>query len=164
MTFFSHTSLLTKLETKMNLLRTTLLWGLGLLLVPAMPAWWQAGSAQTTAPSTPNSTQAFLPITARSAKELTASGNNIIWIDARSQAEFDQGHIPGALWLSPGHWPEATLLVLATTPKDQLIIIYCGGGPCRSAEETAQRLARELRLTNLRILRGGYPAWLRHQP
>lgn len=145
----------------MKSLRSLLLWGLALLLLPALPAWWQALSTQTTKPTLP---QAFLPITARTAAELLDSDNPIIWIDTRSQEEFNQGHIPGALWLSPGHWPEHSLLTLATAPKDQLIIIYCGGGPCRSAEETALRLYRELRLTNLRILRGGYPAWLSQRP
>lgn len=140
-------------------MRSFLLWVLFLLLIPALPAWVQFSKQ----PATPDSPQ-LLRLTPQAARTMQSSGSDILWIDARPLGSFESGHIPGALWMPPGHWPDEALRVLATGSRDRLVVVYCGGGTCHSAHETAERLARELKLTNLRILEGGYPAWKELEP
>lgn len=126
-----------------------------LLLLPIVPAWVQSAFVKTPPPAA----GAAILLAPKAAREMIATGTEILWVDARTQDEFNRAHLPGAIWLSPGHWPEESLRRLAIGPRDRLVVVYCGGGGCRAAEETAARLARELKLTNLRILQGGFPAW-----
>jgi rhodanese-related sulfurtransferase len=80
-------------------------------------------------------------------------------IDARSRADFDAGHIPGALNL-PVDMP---LLdrerVLASIARDSRLVIYCQSDGCPYSGVTAQRLSR-LGYTDLTLLRGGWVQWV----
>lgn len=92
-------------------------------------------------------------IDAEKAMEMMASGDPYTLVDVRTQAEFDDGHIEGALLL-----PNDQLETLATEQlpdKDAVILVYCRSGN-RSA--AASELLVELGYTNVYDF-GGIMDW-----
>ena len=87
------------------------------------------------------------------AKALMDSESGYIIIDARTQEEYDQGHIPGAI-LIPEY--EITDRAEKELPdKDQLILVYCRSG--RRSKIAAEELVK-LGYTNVREF-GGIIDW-----
>ena len=92
-------------------------------------------------------------ITQEEAKRLMDTKQNYIIVDARTQSEFDEGHIPGAILI-----PEYEIAERAETElpnKDQLILVYCRSG--RRSKIAAQALA-DLGYTNVKEF-GGIITW-----
>lgn len=58
-------------------------------------------------------------------------GEGVVILDVRTQAEFDEGHIPGALLLPDSEIAQRAEEALPD--KDQTILVYCRSGR-RSAE------------------------------
>ena len=96
---------------------------------------------------------AYMNITAEEAKQIMDSEEGYIILDARTQEEYDQGHIPGAIVISHEEIAEKAEEVL--TDKDQLILVYCRSG--RRSKIAAEALA-ELGYTNIREF-GGIIDW-----
>ena len=96
---------------------------------------------------------AYMNITAEEAKAIMDSEEGYIILDARTQEEYDQGHIPGAIVISHEEIAEKAEDVL--TDKDQLILVYCRSG--RRSKIAAEALA-ELGYTNIREF-GGIIDW-----
>ena len=89
-------------------------------------------------------------------------GANAVWIDARPTDEFERDHIPGAVSLNEDRWGEglAEFLTKEWSPEKK-IVVYCSAASCNLAEDVARRLREEAKLPNeIRILKGGYEAWL----
>ena len=87
------------------------------------------------------------------AKELMDSESGYIIIDARTQEEYDEGHIPGAILI-----PEYEIADRAEKElpdKDQLILVYCRSG--RRSKIAAQSLA-DMGYTNVKEF-GGIIDW-----
>ena len=63
-----------------------------------------------------------------------------IFIDAREEFEYDEGHIAGALCLPFDFWDDYWYLVEPELDNEKHIIIYCGGLDC----ELSLFAAREL--------------------
>jgi rhodanese-related sulfurtransferase len=82
-----------------------------------------------------------------------------IWVDARSEEEFNQGHIPGAFLLDDSHWEEGFSRLISAVYPNTPIIVYCSTSSCHRSQETALRLKRELGLKPIYTLRGGFEAW-----
>src|SRR5574341_1126986 len=81
-----------------------------------------------------------------------------IFLDARKQADFEAGHIKGALRCFLEEFDAEYPLVKDKLPKEALIITYCGGDEC----ELSLFLARNLKIegyTNLKIFFGGWKEW-----
>ncbi|MDH3806865.1 MAG: rhodanese-like domain-containing protein [Gammaproteobacteria bacterium] len=94
-------------------------------------------------------------------------GSNALWIDIREPAEFQRGHIPGALYLPRGllefnlHKLVDTARSDPNTPhEEQTIILYCGTGG-RSA--LAAKTAEDLGYKNVISMDGGIVAWAQAQ-
>ena len=96
---------------------------------------------------------AYMNITAEKAKQIMDSEDGYIILDARTQEEYDQGHIPGAIVISHEEIMEKAEDVL--TDKDQLILVYCRSG--RRSKIAAEALV-ELGYTNIREF-GGIIDW-----
>ena len=92
-------------------------------------------------------------ITAEKAKQLMDSEDGYIILDARTQEEYDQGHIPGAIVISHEEIAEKAEEVL--TDKEQLILVYCRSG--RRSKIAAEALV-ELGYTNIKEF-GGIIDW-----
>jgi rhodanese-related sulfurtransferase len=91
------------------------------------------------------------------------AGSDTLLIDLREAAEFERGHIPGAVLLPRGllEFEIHGLVDRHRTdperaPEDQPIVLYCGtGGRSALAAETMARLGYR----NVRSLSGGLVAW-----
>ena len=105
-------------------------------------------------PETQNGKEAvYLNITVQEAKALMDTQENYVILDVRTQAEYDEKHIPGAVLI-----PDYELQSRAgemLTDKDQLILVYCRSG--RRSKNAAQILV-ELGYTNIREF-GGIIDW-----
>ena len=85
-----------------------------------------------TAPARPKSSA---DLTAEEAKERMEENPNVILLDVRTQEEFDEGHIPGAVCL-----PNEFITAEMPFPfeKDAEILVYCRSG--RRSAEAASKL------------------------
>ena len=95
----------------------------------------------------------YVNITAEEAKQIMDSEEGYIILDVRTQEEYDQGHIPGAIVISHEEIEEKAEQVL--TDKDQLILVYCRSG--RRSKLAAEALV-ELGYTNIKEF-GGIIDW-----
>ena len=92
-------------------------------------------------------------ITAEEAKKIMDSEDGYIILDVRTQEEYDQGHIPGAILI-----PDSEINLRAEkelTDKDQLLLVYCRSG--RRSKLAAEALV-ELGYTNIKEF-GGIIDW-----
>ncbi len=118
--------------------------------------------------ASPRSLQDLYPAPADGAPFEIADGEALalhragaVFIDARRTSVFEEGHVAGAKVISP--WEdgvEAKIQAFADAtfdPKDP-VVIYCSGGDCRDSHLLADRLW-PLGFRNLRIFKGGWPAW-----
>ena len=95
----------------------------------------------------------YMNITAEEAKEIMDTEEGYIILDVRTQEEYDQGHIPGAIVISHEEIPDKAEEVL--TDKNQLILVYCRSG--RRSKIAAEALL-ELGYTNIKEF-GGIIDW-----
>ena len=95
----------------------------------------------------------YVNITAKEAKRIMDNEEGYIILDVRTQEEYDEGHIPGAIVISHEEIAEKAEEVL--TDKDQLILVYCRSG--RRSKIAAEALA-ELGYTNIKEF-GGIIDW-----
>ena len=92
-------------------------------------------------------------ISQEEAKRLMDTEQNYIIIDARTQSEFDEGHIEGAILIPEYEISERAEKELSD--KNQLILVYCRSG--RRSKIAAQALA-DLGYTNVKEF-GGINTW-----
>ena len=95
----------------------------------------------------------YVTITAEEAKQIMDSEEGYIILDVRTQEEYDQGHIPGAIVIPHEEIAEKAEEVL--TDKNQLILVYCRSG--RRSKIAAEALV-ELGYTNIKEF-GGIIDW-----
>ena len=95
----------------------------------------------------------YMNITAQEAKELMDTQEGYIILDTRTQEEYDQGHIPGAILIPYDEVLEKAEGIL--TDKNQLILVYCRSG--RRSKIAADDLVK-LGYTNIREF-GGIIDW-----
>ena len=100
-----------------------------------------------------NTSAVYLNITAEEAKALMDSEEGYIILDVRTQAEYDAGHIPGAILIP--HTEIADRAETELPDKDQLILIYCRSG---NRSKQAAEILVELGYTNIREF-GGIHDW-----
>ena len=92
-------------------------------------------------------------ISGAEAKALMDSESGYIIIDARTQEEYDQGHIPGAIMIP--EYEIANRAEKEIPDKDQLILVYCRSG--RRSKIAAEELVK-LGYTNVKEF-GGIIDW-----
>lgn len=85
-----------------------------------------------------------------------------VFVDARDEERFDEGHVPGALLFDhyrPGRTAGAVAPVV-TDPATLLVIVYCNGGQCEDSEFAARDLMQlGVPPERLRVYVGGMEAW-----
>ena len=92
-------------------------------------------------------------ISGAEAKALMDSESGYVIIDARTQEEYDQGHIPGAILIP--EYEIANRAEKELPDKDQLILVYCRSG--RRSKIAAEELVK-LGYTNVKEF-GGIIDW-----
>ena len=95
----------------------------------------------------------YMNITAAEAKQIMDSEEGYTILDVRTQEEYDEGHIPGAVLIPNTELEERAEEVL--TDKDQLILVYCHSG---RRSKLAAKILAELGYTNIREF-GGILDW-----
>lgn len=95
----------------------------------------------------------YVNITAQEAKQIMDTQEGYVILDVRTQEEFDQGHIPGAVLIPDTEIMDKAEDVL--TDKDQLILVYCRSG--RRSKLAAEDLVA-LGYTNIKEF-GGVIDW-----
>ncbi len=81
-----------------------------------------------------------------------------LFVDARSEDEYRQGHIAGSLSL-PVDQAEARFLdVIGQLYESDLIIAYCDGESCSLSHDLALFL-HDLGVENIRVLVNGWTLW-----
>ena len=95
----------------------------------------------------------YRQITQKEAAKIMAEGEDYILLDVRTQAEFAQAHIPGAICV-----PNETIGdedIPELPKKEQLILVYCRSG--NRSKQAAGKLAK-LGYTNV-LEFGGISTW-----
>ena len=126
-----------------------------LLAAAAVPALVSAAVQLTWRPS--------LPPNAREVPLTTALewGSAVLWVDARPRAEFERGHMPGAVLLNEEEWVRLVGPFLEAWRAEKRIVVYddAGGEKSRSV---AGRINEELGVPETAyVLKGGWSAWKR---
>ena len=88
----------------------------------------------------------------------------IVFVDARNEKEYQQGHIPGAYEVDSidvRNHPEnysATVMVCLQAAQ---VVVYCNGGDCDESESTAITLRKDWGIANqkLFVFAGGFTEW-----
>ena len=95
----------------------------------------------------------YVNITAQEAKKIMDTQTGYVILDTRTQEEYDEGHIPGAIVISHDQILQKAETVL--TDKNQLILVYCRSG--RRSKLAAKDLVK-LGYTNIKEF-GGIIDW-----
>ena len=84
----------------------------------------------------------------------------IVFVDARNDEHYREGHIPGAYQLDPYH-PENYLgSVLPACQIAQEVVVYCTGGDCEDSEIAAMLLRDAgIAVRKLRVYVAGITDW-----
>ncbi|HUF62550.1 MAG TPA: rhodanese-like domain-containing protein [Verrucomicrobiales bacterium] len=109
---------------------------------PRSPAFFMAGEEPGPA-----------EVTAHQAREWEA--REILWVDARAEADFRAAHVPGAIRLSPDNWDADLLEVFHRLQQAGRIVIYEEGPGGKGARDVAERL-RRIGISQAYVLRGDW--------
>lgn len=101
------------------------------------------------------------------AKQLMADGDELLWIDARGNEAYKEGHYPGAILLNTDNWGDLMFQNLdrLQSAMGEPVVVYCDGKGCDKSKEVAERLRELLGLDPVYILKGDWkemaPSFLR---
>lgn len=87
----------------------------------------------------------------------------VIFVDARKQTVFQEGHIPEAYPLDR-FYPDQDLpsVLLAGVAAEQ-VVVYCAGGACEDSHYAALQLIEAgLEASRIRVFAGGFTEWTAH--
>ena len=90
-------------------------------------------------------------------------GDNVIWVDARPDNEFERDHIPGAILLNEDRWTDLLPQLLGQWSPEKKVVVYCSAQSCNASREVAKRLRDEAQLRNVFVLDGGWEEWLKNK-
>ncbi len=93
------------------------------------------------------------------ASEVRALGDKVLWVDARPRAKFEAEHLPGAVSLNEDEWDRLVPTFLDAWEPEKTVVVYCDGGSCDASHAVARTLREDLKLENVRVLKGGMKAW-----
>lgn len=112
-----------------------------------------AGSNGSNATNDSGSSASYQQVNAETAKKLMDTEDDYVILDVRTQAEYDESHIPGAILIP--HDTVATAAEDALPDKGQLILAYCRSG--NRSKQASQTLV-DLGYTNV-VEFGGINSW-----
>ena len=93
-------------------------------------------------------------------EQARAWGDNVLWVDARPDAQFEREHIPNAVLLNEDRWDELLPQMLQAWTPGKPTVVYCSSQSCAASHEVARRLREEGGITEVFVLHGGWEAWL----
>ena len=81
-----------------------------------------------------------------------------LWIDARSEAEYQSEHIFDAISLNEENWSQVASKVIEGWEPGRTAVVYCDSPGLQASREVAERL-RDFKLGPVFVLHGGWKAW-----
>lgn len=90
-------------------------------------------------------------------KEIYDAGD-VVFIDARPEEDFNEGHIPGAVSMPVFSFEDYIETFYNTHPTATHIITYCSGRECQDSHELAQLLI-DIGYSHVNVFIDGFPAW-----
>ena len=81
-----------------------------------------------------------------------------LFLDARDPAEYEKGHIPGAIRLTNAEAQNEPERMKALPVQGRPSIVYCEGGTCEASLDLA-RFLLESGFKKVLVYMGGYPEW-----
>ena len=89
---------------------------------------------------------------------VTLHKQKILFVDARSEDDFKEGHIKGAVSLSVQTFDDKIEKFRKCYPDTIPLVLYCSGRECSDSHDLADMFYRK-GYFNIRIFVDGYPAW-----
>jgi rhodanese-related sulfurtransferase len=135
--------------------------------VPTDPPVVDAGRNPTVEPSTKGDggSHPFTVVTTDEALELSEDGGRysgeIIFVDARNDAHYEEGHIPGAYQIDHYNLDDyIDEAMLARLDGADIIVVYCGGGDCEDSIYLSSALLEfDVSIDKIRLYESGMAAW-----
>jgi len=88
--------------------------------------------------------------------------DGILFVDGREPAEFQQGHIQGAINIDYKIFKDKTKEekneIMKDIRKDQAVVSYCGSDSCEISIDNAYEMAK-VGFDDMKIYLGGYKEW-----
>ena len=116
---------------------------------------WDKNTGLVTAKPLPPTEQEKI-IELPKAKELFESG--VLFVDARSPEDYNEGHIKGAVSLPVESFYDIISSFQAAHPESTAIVTYCNGRECSDSRDLAENL-NNVGYQNVRIFIDGFPLW-----
>jgi molybdopterin/thiamine biosynthesis adenylyltransferase/rhodanese-related sulfurtransferase len=88
--------------------------------------------------------------------DAAARADEPVYLDVRERDEWEEGHIPGAVWIPRGYLEQR--VESAIPDRERPIVVYCAGG---SRSAFATKTLEELGYTSVANLAGGFTDWKR---
>jgi len=112
---------------------------------PLRPPWYEVASAA----------EMRWGISLEEARGIIAKGG-VVWIDARTRANYDAGHLPGAILLNPEEWGDLLFNSQEALQAafDQPVIVYCDGDACTRSVDVGESLRELMGLDPVYVLQG----------
>jgi rhodanese-related sulfurtransferase len=91
-------------------------------------------------------------------------GSAVLWVDARTDAEYTAEHIPGAFSLNEDRWNDLLPNMLEKWAPGRKVVVYCSSQSCNLSRAVAHRLRTEAQIPDVYILQGGWEEWQKAHP
>ena len=91
------------------------------------------------------------------AKQIFDNGN-VLFVDARTRDNYDDGHLPGAVSLPVRQFDELIDTFIDQHAIEQPIVIYCSGRTCEDSHNLAQ-LLMDFGYVDVKVFIDGFPGW-----
>jgi rhodanese-related sulfurtransferase len=91
------------------------------------------------------------------AKSLYDNGN-VLFVDARSRADYEEGHVKGAISLPVGEFDLHIEKLLRQVSPETALVTYCSGRTCEDSHRLAQLLL-DSGYQKINVMIDGYPDW-----
>jgi rhodanese-related sulfurtransferase len=131
------------------------------LALAGYAAWLR--SERTQAPAVPDGDAASaIPLIRAAEAQQLWQLDSTLFLDVRSQAEYRDGHIPGAVSMPEEEFEQRFPELKARLERARAIVVYCKSEDCGKSLWTAVRL-RGAGLIQTRIYPAGWYDWKRHE-
>jgi len=117
----------------------------------------ETGSFQPVKASEGQSTEVLEEVQLRAVREIISS-KSMVPVDGRSEADYENGHLPGAFSLSAANFEKRFPQFSAQHPKEGAYLIYCGSGQCGLSRQLAALLQKK-GYHQLKLYPAGYNDW-----
>lgn len=87
---------------------------------------------------------------------------DVIWVDARSEAEFTKGHAPQAVFYDQADPANSMVDILQRwLEAPRIVVVYCSDEACGTSKKVAEALRANIPDAEIYSLKGGWSAWSR---